>query len=119
MRASQLHKVNTHGKSSDFQYAALLKSVTQHGTDVIPAVVEVRGFGNVGDSIDVVINIGAGDLTPSYTVIGAAEPCETMASGLATQIALETDVDAVAVGCNVHVTKTTAGTVEIVSVAVS
>ena len=37
MRASQLHKLNVHGTTSDFQFAVSIKSLTQHGTDAIVA----------------------------------------------------------------------------------
>jgi hypothetical protein len=62
----------------------------------------------------VTVNIGGGDLTPSYSPAGN-EDAFAAASGLATQITAETDVTAVADENIVRITKTTAGTVDIVS----
>ncbi len=119
MRASQLHKLNVRGETSDFQFAPFLKSVVQHGTDVIPATIEVTGFGNIGDVLNATTDIGGGSVAHSYTVVGAQEDIDTMATGLAADITLEADHTAVAVNNVVHVTKSTAGTVEIVSTSIS
>jgi hypothetical protein len=119
MRASQLHKLNVRGETSDFQFAPFVKSVVQNGTDVIPATIEVTGFGNIGDVLNVTTDIGGGSVAHSYTVLAAQEDLEVMATGLAADITLEADHTAVAVANVVQVTKTTAGTVQIVSVSIS
>lgn len=119
MRASQLHKLNVHGSNSAFQFAVTLKSLVQNGTDTVAATIEVFGFGNIGDNLDVTTDIGGGSVAHSYTVVGAAEDSETMATGLAADITLEADHTAVAVGSVVQVTKTTSGDIQIVSVGIS
>ena len=119
MRASQLHKLNVRGETSDFQFAPFLKSVTQHGTDVIPATIEVTGFGNIGDALNATTDIGSGSVSHTYTVLAAQEDINTMATGLAADITLEADHTAVAVNNVIQVTKSTAGTVEIVSTSVT
>ncbi len=119
MRASQLHKLNVRGETSDFQFAVTLKSVTQHGTDAIDALIEVNGFGNIGDVLNATTDIGAGNVAHSYTVIAAAEADTVMATGLAADINADVGHTAVAVHNVVQVTKTTAGTVEVVSVSIS
>lgn len=119
MRASQLHKLNIRGETSDFQYAVTLKSLTQHGTDTVNATIEVNGFGNIGDSLDATVNIGASDLISAYVVVAAAEARAVMATGLAAAINAQVDVTAVAVDNVVQILKSTAGTVEVVSTAIS
>lgn len=118
MRASQLHKLSIRGETSDFQFAAFLKSLKQHGTDTANATIEVTGFGNVGDSLDATVNIGGGDLSSSYVVVGAAEARTVMATGLAAAINAQTDVTAVAVSNVVQILKSTAGSIEVVTTAV-
>lgn len=118
MRASQLHKLNVRGETSDFRYAAFLKSLNQHGTDTADATIEVTGFGNIGDSLDATVNIGAADLNSSYVVVAAAEGRTVMATGLAAAINAQTDVTAVAVSNVVQILKSTAGSVEVVTTAV-
>ncbi len=119
MRASQLHKLSVHGETSDFQYAVSLKSLTQHGTDAINATIEVTGFGNIGDNLDVNTDIGGGNVASQYTVIAAAEAATVMATGLAAAINAQTDHTAVAVGNVVQILKTTSGTVTVVNTAIS
>lgn len=118
VRASQLHKLNVRGETSDFRYAAFLKSLNQHGTDTADATIEVTGFGNIGDSLDATVNIGAADLNSSYVVVAAAEGRTVMATGLAAAINAQTDVTAVAVSNVVQILKSTAGSVEVVTTAV-
>ncbi len=60
MRASQLHKLNVRGETSDFQFQPLIKYITQHGTDAIPATIQVNGFGNIGDVLDTTTDVGGG-----------------------------------------------------------
>ena len=119
MRASQLHKLTVRGETSDFQFAVTLKSVKQYGTDLVFATVDVQGFGNIGDSLDTTVNIGAADLPASYVVVVAAEDTDVMATGLAAAINALADVTAVAVETQVQIKKTTAGTVRVVTTAVS
>lgn len=113
-RASQVHKLNTRGANSQFERKALSRTHTQHGTDVIPAILVVEGLWSSTDTITVTVNIGASDLTPSYSPSGN-EDATAAASGIATQVTAQTDVTAVADENIVRITKTTAGTVDIVS----
>lgn len=114
MRSSQLHKLNTRGYNSQFERAAISNIQTQHGTDTVAAILNLHGLWSGTDTITVTVNIGGGDLTPSYSPAGN-EDAFAAASGLATQITAETDVTAVASENNVYITKSTAGSVDIVS----
>lgn len=118
MRASQLHKLNVRGETSDFQYAVTMKSLTRHGTDAINATIEVYGFGNIGDDLDVGTDIGGGTVSSQYTVIAAAEVASVMATGLAAAINAQTDHTAVAVDNVVQILKTTSGTVTVLTTAI-
>lgn len=118
-RASQLHKLNVRGETSDFQYAVSMKSITQHGTDAINATIEVTGFGNIGDSLDATTDIGGGDVVSSYVVVAAAEVDTVMATGLAAAINAQTDHTSVAIDNVVQILKTTAGNVQVVTTAIS
>ena len=84
------------------------------GTDTAPAKLDLAGLWSGTDTITVTVNIGAGDLTPSYSPAGD-EDAFAAATALAVQVALETDVSAYASGGTVFITKTTAGTVDIIS----
>jgi hypothetical protein len=119
VRASQLHKLNTHGENSAGQVAPSVKSLTQHGTDTVSAVIIVSGFGNIGDNLDATTDIGGGNVVSQYTVVGAREDPNTMATGLALDINGQTDHTAVAAENLVQIVKTTAGTVEVVSTGIS
>ena len=114
-RASQAHKLNTRGFNSIGGRKALYYIKTQHGTDTVPAIIVVEGLWSSTDDVTATVNIGAGDLTPNYSPAGD-EDAVAAASGLATQITAQTDVTATSVENHVYVTKTTAGTVDIVSV---
>lgn len=118
-RASQLHKLNVRGETSDFQFAASLKSLVQHGTEVINATIEVNGFGNIGDVLNATTDVGAGSVAHSYTVVAAEEAPGVMAIGLAADINADIDHTAVAVHNIVQILKTTAGTVRVVSTSIS
>jgi phage tail sheath gpL-like len=118
-RTSQLSKLTTHGKNSAYEYAVTLKSLNPTGSNTVAASIEVNGYGNDGDTLTATVNIGAGNLTPSYEVLADGETAETMATALAAAINGETDVTAVSTGNVVQVTKSTAGTVTIVSAVVS
>ena len=113
-RASQAHKLDIRGANSQFERKALSRIQTQHGTNVVPAILVLEGSWSSTDTITVTVNIGGADLTPSYSPAGD-EDAFAAATGLATQIAAEVDVSAVAVENTVRVTKTTAGTVDLVS----
>lgn len=114
MRSSQVHKLNTRGYNSQFERKALSLIQTQHGSDTVYAILNLNGLWSGTDTITVTVNIGASDLTPSYSPAGN-EDAFAAASGLATQITAEADVTAVASQNNVLITKSTAGTVDIVS----
>ena len=117
-RASQDHKLDIHGSNSLGERKALAVIRQQHGSDTVPATIQLNGLWGTGDTITVTVNIGAGDLTPAYTP-AANEDAIAAATGLAVQIALQTDVSCVAAGGQVYVTKTTAGTVNIVSAVIT
>ncbi len=119
MRASQLHKLTVRGENSAFQFAVSLKSVKQLGSDVQIATVDVQGFGNIGDSLDVTTDIGGGDVDSSYVVVAAAEDTDVMATGLAAAINAQTDHTAIAVESQVQILKSTAGAVQVISTEVS
>ena len=119
MRASQLHKLNTHGENSVGQVAPNLKSLTQHGTDTVDAVIIVSGFGNIGDNLDATTDIGGGDVASQYTVVAARESVTVMATGLAAAINAQADHTAVSAENLVQILKTTAGIVEVVSTGIS
>lgn len=118
MRASQDHKLNVHGSNSLGGRKALAVTEQQHGSDTVAALLQLDGLWGTGDTITVTVNIGAGDLTPAYTP-GADEDAVAAAAGLATQVTAQTDVTAVASGGQVYITKTTAGTVDIVSAVIT
>lgn len=113
-RSSQLHKLNTRGYNSQFERKALSKIRNSTGTDTAPAIIDLTGLWSGTDTITVTLEIGGGDLTPAYSPSGN-EDMFAAASGLATQIDGETGVDAVAAQNAVFVTKTTAGTVNLLS----
>lgn len=113
-RASQDHKLNTRGYDSLGRRKALSRIQTQHGSDTVPAMLILEGLWSGTDTITVTVNIGAADLTPSYSPAGN-EDAVAAASGLATQITAQVDVTAVSSENVVYITKTTAGTVDIVS----
>lgn len=119
MRASQLHKLNTHGENSAGEVAVTLKSLDQHGSDTLEATIEVSGFGNIGDVLNATTDIGAGNVAHSYTVLAARESVGVMATGLAADITADAGHTASAVGSLVRITKTTAGTLEVVSTSVT
>lgn len=118
-RSSQLHKLNVHGQNSSGQVAPSLKSLDQHGTDVLSATILVSGLGNVGDGLDATVNIGAADLISSYTVLAAREATSVMATGLAAAIQAQVDVTATSTGTVVYITKSTSGSVAVVSTGIS
>ena len=113
-RSSQLHKLNTRGYNSQFERKAISLIRNSTGTDTAPAIIDLTGLWSGTDTITVTVNIGGGDLTPAYSPSGN-EDATAAASGLATQIALETDVSCVAAQNAVFITKSTAGTVNVLS----
>lgn len=117
-RASQAHKLNTRGYNSLGERKALSRIQTQHGTDTVSAILVVEGLWSSTDTITVTVNIGGGDLTPSYSPAGD-EDAVAAASGIATQVTAQTDVTATSVENLVLITKTTAGTVDIVSAVIT
>lgn len=113
-RSSQIHKLNTYGYNSQFERKALSRIQRQAGSDTLPAIVVLDGLWSSTDTITVTVNIGGADLTPSYSPAGD-EDAFAAASGLATQIAAQVDVSCVAVENTVRITKSTAGSVDVVS----
>lgn len=117
-RASQTHKLDIRGSNSLGERKALAKYLSDWGTDVNEVVIELNGLWSATDTVTATINIGAGDLTPNYSPSGN-EDAVAAASGLATQIAAETDVSATSESNIVRATKTTAGTIELKSLVIS
>lgn len=118
-RSSLLHNLNTHGKNSAYEYQVTMKSLNPTGSDTVAATIEVHGFGNDGDTLTATVNIGAGDLAPAYVVLVDNETPAVMAAGLASALDGEADVTATSVSNMVQITKSTAGTVTVVSAVVS
>jgi hypothetical protein len=117
-RSSQIHKLDIHGSNSLSERKALAVVRQQHGSDTVAATLLLDGLWSGTDTITVTVNIGGGDLTPSYSPAGN-EDAVAAASGLATQVTAETGVTATSTGTTVYVTKTTAGTVDIVSAVIT
>lgn len=113
-RASQIHKLDTRGYNSLGERKAITRIQDSEGTDSKSAILIVEGLWSGTDTVTVTVNIGAGDLTPAYSPSGN-EDAVAAASGIATQVALETDVSATSSENLVLITKTTAGTVSILS----
>ncbi len=112
MRSSQVHKLDIHGSNSAGETKTLVKSLTQHGTDTVNAVVIISGLGNLTDDIEVDTNIGGGTVTSAY-VVSASETAGAMATGLAAIINAQTDHTSSAAENTVLITKSTAGTVTV------
>jgi len=117
-RASQQHKLDIHGTNALGERKALQRIQTQHGSDTVPAILVVEGLWSGTDTITVTVNIGAGNLTPSYSP-GGNEDAIAAASGIATQVTAEADVTAVSDENLVKITKSTAGTMNIVSAVIT
>lgn len=113
-RASQLHKLNTRGFNSQFERKGLSRIRTQHGSDTVAALLSLDGLWSGTDTITVNTNIGASDV-PSVYSPGGNEDAVAAATGLAAIINAQTDHTATATNQTVYITKTTAGTVDIVS----
>jgi hypothetical protein len=113
-RASQEHKLDIRGYNSLGQRKALAKVLSNAGTDAVEAVIEVNGLWSSTDTFRVVTNLGAGNVTINYTP-GGDQDAETAATGLAQAINVEADHTASATSNVVRITKTTAGTLTIVS----
>lgn len=120
-RASQDHKLNTRGYDSLGRRKALVDIKRQHGFDTASgtlAILSLSGLWSGTDTITVTVNIGGGNLTPSYSPAGN-EDAIAAASGLATQITAETDVTATASAGNVYCSKSTSGVINIISAAIT
>lgn len=117
-RASQQHKLDVRGSNALGERKALQYIKTQHGSDTVPALLVVEGLWSSTDTITVTVNIGGGDLTPNYSPSGD-EDAVAAASGIATAINGQTDVTATSSENQVYVTKSTAGSVDLVSSVVT
>jgi hypothetical protein len=116
--ASQRHKLETRGYNSIGGRKALQYIKTQHGSNTVPAVLVVEGLWSSTDTITVTVNIGGGDLTPNYSPSGN-EDAVAAATGIASAINGQTDVTATSDANHVYVTKSTAGSVDLVSAVVA
>lgn len=117
-RASQTHKLDIHGSNSLGERKALSRIGTQHGSDTVAAVLILDGLWGSGDTITVNTNIGASNVVSAYTPSGN-ENATAAATGLAAIINAQTDHTATGVLNTVRVTKTTAGSVDIVSAVIT
>jgi hypothetical protein len=116
--ASQRHKLATRGYDSLGNVKGILRCFDNWGTDSDFAKVVVEGRWDGGTTGTVVTNIGASDVTSNYTP-GGAEDAVAAAAGLAAVINGQTDHTATSVENVVLITKTTAGTVEVVSSSIA
>ena len=117
-RSSQAHKLDVRGSNSLGARKALAVIKQQHGSDTVPALLQLNGLWGTGDTISVNTDIGAGNVLSQYTP-GANEDAFAAATGLALVITAQTDHTAVAAGGQVYVTKTTAGSVDIVNQSIA
>ena len=112
-RASQTHKLDIRGYNSLGQRKALVKILSNSGTDTVEAVVILNGLWSATDTIRVITNIGAGNVNSDYSPSGN-ESAEAAATGLAAVINAQTDHTASAVSNVIRITKTTAGSLTVV-----
>lgn len=116
--ASQTHKLNVRGYNSSGGRKALAKYLSDSGTDVNPVVIELNGLWGTGDTITATVNIGAANLTPNYTPSGN-EDAVAAATGLAAAMNAQIGVSASASANVVKATKTTAGTIDLISLVIA
>jgi len=116
--ASQQHKLDIRGYNSSGGRKALAKYLSDSGTNVNEVVIELNGLWGTGDTVTATINIGAGNLTPNYTPSGN-EDAVAAAAGLAAAINAQVDVSASSSSNIVRATKTTAGTINLISLVIS
>lgn len=117
-RSSQVHKLNTRGYNSQFERKALSRIQTQHGTNTVPAILVIEGLWSGTDTITVNTNIGASNVASVYSPSGN-ESAAAAAAGLAAVITGKADHTATSAENIVLITKSTAGTVNIVSSVIS
>lgn len=117
-RASQIHKLDVHGSNSLGERKALSRVLTQHGTDAIDAIIILEGLWSSTDTITVNTNIGAANVESVYSPSGN-ESAEAAATGLAAVINGKADHTSAGVANTVRSTKTTAGSIEVVSHVIS
>lgn len=116
--ASQRHKLEIRGYNSLGERKALSKVLTQHGSDSVPAVIELYGLWSSTDTITVNTDIGGGNVESVYSPSGD-ETAEEAATGLAAVINGKADHTATASVNHVQITKSTAGSVTVVSHVIS
>lgn len=116
--ASQQHKLDIRGYNSLGGRKALVKIVSNFGSDSVDAVLLVNGRWSSTDSIDVVTNIGAGNVTSTYSP-GGDVTAEAAATAIASAIDAQSDHTATASSNVVRINKSTAGSVEVVSAVIS
>jgi hypothetical protein len=116
--ASQQHKLDIRGYNSLGGRKALVKVTSNFGTNAVDAVVELGGRWSSTDSITVLTDIGAGNVNSTYSPSGDVT-AEAAATALAAVINAQADHTASAASNVIRITKTTAGTVEVVSAVIS
>lgn len=116
--ASQAHKLNTRGYDSLGGRKGLVYDKSNSGTNSVPVTLVIEGLWSATDTLTVTTDIGAGNVASNYSP-SVNEDAETMAEGIRAAINLQTDHTAVRRANEVDITKTTAGTVTLVSFVVS
>jgi len=116
--ASQRHKLETRGYDSLGGRKALSKVLTQNGTDAVDAIIILDGLWSGTDTITVNTDIGAGNVESVYSPSGN-ESATAAATGLAAVVNGKADHTATGVANTVRITKSTAGTVRVVSHVIS
>lgn len=112
--ASQRHKLEIRGYDSSGGRKALSMVLDGEGTNTKTANIILNGLWSSGDTITVNTNIGAGNVASVYSPSGN-EDAVAAATGLAAVINGKADHTSVGDQNIVRITKTTAGTVSVVS----
>lgn len=112
-RASQAHKLDIRGYNSLGERKALVKILSNVGSDTVDAVVILNGLWSATDTIRVITNVGAGDVNSDYSPSGD-ETAEAAATGLAAVINGQLDTTASATSNVIRINKATAGTLTVV-----
>lgn len=112
--ASQRHKLAIRGYDSSGGRQALYKVMSNSGTDTREALIEIYGRWSSTDTFRVTTDIGGGNVITNYTP-GGDQDAETAATGIAQAVNAQTGHTATASVNHVLITKTTAGTLDIVA----
>lgn len=116
--ASQRHKLAIRGVDAAGNRQGILRCPDNWGTDTDTAKIIVEGMWDATETANVTTDIGGGNVASAYTPSGA-ESINAAATGLAAVINGKADHTATATENVVYITKSTAGTVEVVSSSVT